>query len=84
VPITCFAEQELDDLLRDMPDLLDLSYVADFTDVHVRTVRRWIDEGRLAALQRSERSYLVPKSCLRKLLLGIKPEGDDEQASPAR
>ncbi len=86
MPIAYFAEQELDDLLEDLPDLLELSAVAEFTNVHVRTVRRWLEEGRLAALVRSERGYLVPKDSLRKFLLGIEPrdaDNNDEQADLA-
>jgi hypothetical protein len=78
MPITYFAEQELDDLLESLPDLLELSVVAGFTGVHVRSVRRWIEEGRLAALARSERSYLVPKQSLRKFLLGVEPRDEDD------
>lgn len=78
MPIAYFAEQELDDLLRDLPDLLELDFVAEFTGVHVRTVRRWLEEGRLAALIRSERGYLVPKASLRNFLLGVEPRDEVE------
>jgi hypothetical protein len=77
MPITYFAEQELDELLQELPDLLELSVVADFTNVNVRSVRRWLEEGRLAGLVRSERGYLVPKAALRKFMLGIEPRDDD-------
>lgn len=36
---------------KSLPKLLKVSEVADFTGTHERTVRRWIRDGRLVALE---------------------------------
>ena len=41
----------LTDQYQTLPKLLKVSAVAEFTSTHERTVRRWIKDGRLAAVE---------------------------------
>lgn len=41
----------LADQFQHMPILMKVSEVADFTSTHERTVRRWIKDGRLSAVE---------------------------------
>jgi excisionase family DNA binding protein len=41
----------LSNQFENLPKLLKISEVADFTSTHERTVRRWIRDGRLVALE---------------------------------
>jgi excisionase family DNA binding protein len=50
-----------------MPKLLKVSQVADFTGTHERTVRRWIRDGRLPALE-SPDGIRVPRRSLWRFL----------------
>jgi excisionase family DNA binding protein len=50
-----------------LPKLLRVSEVADFTGTHERTVRRWIRDGRLVALE-SPAGLRVPRRALWRFL----------------
>lgn len=64
MPVAVFARQELSSILRQHPDLLEVWQVADITNSHERTVRRWLASGKLKGLQKSARSFLIPKKCV--------------------
>lgn len=70
MPIARYATNHLERILRDRPDLLEVSEVADLTASHERTVRRWIASGRLAALQKTARGFLIPQKALVEFLTG--------------
>lgn len=50
-----------------LPKLLKISEVAAFTGTHERTVRRWIKEGRMPALESPE-GLRVPRRTLWRFL----------------
>lgn len=50
-----------------LPKLLKVSEVAEFTGTHERTVRRWIKEGRMPAVE-SPSGLRVPRRCLWRFL----------------
>jgi excisionase family DNA binding protein len=68
MPIAEYAIAELRAILRDWPDLLTVQDVANLTDSHERTVRRWLEEGKLAGLRKGYRAFLIPKESLIKFL----------------
>lgn len=57
------------DLSSDLPPYLTLQEVSRYFNVHARTVRRWIDAGRLAAIRTSiRRGHIrIPMQALRRL-----------------
>ena len=57
----------LNDQYQNMPKLLKVSEVADFTGTHERTVRRWIRDGRLSAVEHPS-GLLVPRRSLWRFL----------------
>jgi excisionase family DNA binding protein len=73
MPIAEYAVRELRAILREWPDLLTVQDVAMLTDSHERTVRRWLEEGRLAGLRKGNRAFLIPQAALVKFLT----EADD-------
>ena len=50
-----------------LPKLLRVSEVADFTSTHERTVRRWIKDGRLPAVEHPS-GLRVPRRALWRFL----------------
>ncbi|ADV68150.1 MerR family DNA-binding transcriptional regulator [Deinococcus maricopensis] len=50
-----------------LPKLLKVAEVAEFTGTHERTVRRWIRDGRLTALE-SPSGIRVPRRALWRFL----------------
>lgn len=52
---------------QSLPKLLKVSEVAEFTGTHERTVRRWIKEGRIAAVE-SPAGLRVPRRTLWRFL----------------
>ncbi|MPY65898.1 helix-turn-helix domain-containing protein [Deinococcus sp. SDU3-2] len=50
-----------------MPKLLKVREVADYTGTHERTVRRWIRDGRLGAVEHPE-GLRVPRRSLWRFL----------------
>ncbi|GGK93524.1 helix-turn-helix domain-containing protein [Deinococcus sp. HMF7604] len=52
---------------QNMPKLLKVSEVADFTGTHERTVRRWIRDGRLSAVEHPS-GLRVPRRSLWRFL----------------
>lgn len=50
-----------------LPKLLKVSEVADFTGTHERTVRRWIKDGRLGAVEHPN-GLRVPRRALWRFL----------------
>jgi excisionase family DNA binding protein len=57
----------LSDQYQNMPKLLKVSEVADFTGTHERTVRRWIRDGRLGAVEHPN-GLRVPRRSLWRFL----------------
>ncbi|ALW89286.1 MerR family transcriptional regulator [Deinococcus actinosclerus] len=57
----------LSDQYQNMPKLLKVSEVADFTGTHERTVRRWIRDGRLSAVEHPS-GLRVPRRSLWRFL----------------
>ncbi|UBV43431.1 helix-turn-helix domain-containing protein [Deinococcus taeanensis] len=57
----------LSDQYQNMPKLLKVSEVADFTGTHERTVRRWIRDGRLGAVEHPN-GLRVPRRALWRFL----------------
>lgn len=57
----------LSDQYQNMPKLLKVSEVADFTGTHERTVRRWIRDGRLGAVEHPS-GLRVPRRSLWRFL----------------
>ncbi|AKH16314.1 MULTISPECIES: helix-turn-helix domain-containing protein [Deinococcus] len=57
----------LNDQYQNMPKLLKVSEVADFTGTHERTVRRWIRDGRLSAVEHPS-GLRVPRRSLWRFL----------------
>ncbi|WP_043801770.1 helix-turn-helix domain-containing protein [Deinococcus gobiensis] len=57
----------LADQFRNMPTLLKVSEVAEFTSTHERTVRRWIRDGRLGAVEHPS-GLRVPRRALWRFL----------------
>ncbi|SEJ80362.1 DNA binding domain-containing protein, excisionase family [Deinococcus reticulitermitis] len=57
----------LSDQFRNLPKLLKVSEVADFTGTHERTVRRWIRDGRLGAVEHPN-GLRVPRRSLWRFL----------------
>jgi excisionase family DNA binding protein len=80
--IARFATQELEDILADESELLEVWEVAQLTNSHERTVRRWLANGRLAGLQKSTRGYLIPKRSLINFLTGGSTVTDEEGTEP--
>lgn len=52
---------------ENLPKLLKVSEVASFTGTHERTVRRWIRDGRLAAVEHPQ-GLRVPRRALWRFL----------------
>ncbi|MCC7508386.1 MAG: excisionase family DNA-binding protein [Planctomycetes bacterium] len=77
MPIGRYATTHLEWILHDKTDLLEVWEVADLTNSHERTVRRWIASGKLAALQKTARGFLIPKQALIDFLTGEKPPGSE-------
>ncbi len=50
-----------------LPKLLKVSEVAEFTGTHERTIRRWIKEGRMPAVESPE-GLRVPRRLLWRFL----------------
>jgi excisionase family DNA binding protein len=61
--IARYARREAQRALHHEPKLMTVSHVADLLDVHVRTVRRWLDDGSLAGLNLGK-GYRIPKPAL--------------------
>lgn len=57
----------LDSQFHTLPKLLKVSEVADFTSTHERTVRRWIKDGRLGAVEHPG-GLRVPRRALWRFL----------------
>lgn len=57
----------LSDQYQNMPKLLKVSEVADFTGTHERTVRRWIRDGRLSAVEHPS-GLRIPRRSLWRFL----------------
>ncbi|GGR79213.1 hypothetical protein GCM10008960_02550 [Deinococcus sedimenti] len=57
----------LSDQYQNMPKLLKVSEVADFTGTHERTVRRWIRDGRLGAVEHPS-GLRIPRRALWRFL----------------
>lgn len=76
MPIRNYAEQELRAILADQADLLEVEEVAELTNSHERTVRRWLEKGRLKGLQKGARAFLIPKQALIAFLCGHSREAD--------
>lgn len=57
----------LNDQYQNMPKLLKVSEVAEFTGTHERTVRRWIRDGRLSAVEHPS-GLRVPRRSLWRFL----------------
>ncbi|GGM04722.1 helix-turn-helix domain-containing protein [Deinococcus aerophilus] len=57
----------LSDQFHSLPMLLKVSQVADFTGTHERTVRRWIRDGRLGAVEHPS-GLRVPRRSLWRFL----------------
>ncbi|AZI42243.1 DNA-binding protein [Deinococcus psychrotolerans] len=66
----------LSEQFQTLPKLLKVSEVADFTGTHERTVRRWIRDGRMPAVE-SPAGIRVPRRTLWRFL------GLDLAVSPA-
>lgn len=52
---------------KKLPKLLKVSEVAEFTGTHERTVRRWVKDGRLLALE-DPRGLRIPRRALWRFL----------------
>ena len=61
------SDVTLNDQFRSMPVLLKVSEVATFTSTHERTVRRWIRDGRLPAVEHPS-GLRVPRRALWRFL----------------
>ncbi|WP_309570269.1 helix-turn-helix domain-containing protein [Deinococcus sp.] len=57
----------LNEQFNTLPKLLKVAEVADFTGTHERTVRRWIRDGRLVAVEH-ESGLRVPRRALWRFL----------------
>ena len=57
----------LNDQYQNMSKLLKVSEVAEFTGTHERTVRRWIRDGRLSAVEHPS-GLRVPRRSLWRFL----------------
>lgn len=57
----------LTEQFQTLPKLLKVSEVADFTGTHERTVRRWIRDGRLVAVEHPS-GLRVPRLALWRFL----------------
>ncbi|MFC4427452.1 MULTISPECIES: helix-turn-helix domain-containing protein [Deinococcus] len=57
----------LSDQFQNLPKLLKVSEVANFTGTHERTVRRWIRDGRLGAVEHPS-GLRVPRRSLWRFL----------------
>ncbi|GAA5435352.1 hypothetical protein GCM10008959_08220 [Deinococcus seoulensis] len=57
----------LSDQYQNMPKFLKVSEVAEFTGTHERTVRRWIRDGRLGAVEHPS-GLRVPRRLLWRFL----------------
>lgn len=77
MPVARYASDHLERILHDKTELLDVWEVAELTNSHERTVRRWIASGKLAALQKTARGFLIPKQALIDFLTGEKPSGSE-------
>lgn len=55
---------------QDLPPFASVKEVADLLRIHARTVRRWIDSGRLAVLRTAHRNgrIIVPRGSLLNLI----------------
>jgi excisionase family DNA binding protein len=76
MPIARIARSEAHNTLRHEPKLMTVTHVAKLLGVHVRTVRRWLETGRLAGLSKGPRSYLIPRTALIDFLCGESEEGN--------
>ena len=74
--IAVYARRQLQQALRGMPPLLEIFEVADLLNVHERTVRRWLNDGKLAGVDKGGRGYLIPKGALIDFMTGGEPEAD--------
>lgn len=70
MPIANYAHHDLKVILRDAPELLEVHEVADLTNSHERTVRRWLATGKLRGLQKGAQAFLIPKQALIDFLTG--------------
>ena len=75
--IRCYARKELINALRRYPPLLEVSETAVLSGVTPRTVRRWIQDGNLAAVDKGLKGTLVPKSALINFMCGEARDGKD-------
>ncbi len=57
----------LESQFQTLPKLLKVSEVAEFTSTHERTVRRWIKDGRLGAVEHPS-GLRVPRRALWRFL----------------
>ena len=57
----------LNEQFQRLPKLLKISEVCEYTSCHERTVRRWIRDGRLGAVE-SEAGLRVPRRALWRFL----------------
>lgn len=76
--IRCYGRKHLINALRREPTLLEVSEVAELNRVTERTVRRWIADGNLAAVDKGFKGVLVPKMALVSFMCGELPEDDDQ------
>jgi hypothetical protein len=58
------ARNELEEALADAPAMLKVKEAAAFGQMHERTIRRALSDGRLAGVRKSVRAYLIPKASL--------------------
>lgn len=70
MPIAEYARAEIEEILREAPDLLEVREVATLTNSHERTVRRWLASGKLRGLQKGHSAFLIPKQALMAFLTG--------------
>lgn len=72
--IRSYARSHLVNAWRREPSLLEVYEVAELVRVTERTVRRWITDGNLAAVDKGFKGALVPKSSLIDFMCGILPD----------
>ena len=77
--IRCYARKHLVNAWRREPALFEVSEVAELARVTERTVRRWISDGNLAAIDKGFKGVLVPKSALIDFMCGETPLGSDKE-----
>ncbi|MCZ7607807.1 MAG: helix-turn-helix domain-containing protein [Planctomycetota bacterium] len=76
--IRSYARSHLVNAWRRKPSLLEVYEVAALVRVTERTVRRWITDGNLAAVDKGFKGALVPKSSLIDFMCGELPDDDDQ------